>query len=216
MRAAAQFKGERPTDLDHPDLVGVLLAEERHRSHRFGLLNSSEKGIHRIIGLDGLIGDQLDLTTLIFGECALPVEIEPQISGSIERTSLNRVGAQHLSQCRVNHVRAGVRLGSAMAPTGIGVDDDGVALDELAGFDTDPVHPDGFGDLLHIGHCGLGSSTSDDTDVGDLSAGFGIQRGSVQHDLDPFRWRRFGVHPRVMGRHRYAFAVDENAEDPRL
>ena len=77
MRAAAQFKGERPTDLDHPDLVGVLLAEERHRSHRFGLLNSSEKGIHRIIGLDGLIGDQLDLTTLIFGERALPVEIEP-------------------------------------------------------------------------------------------------------------------------------------------
>ena len=109
-----------------------------------------------------------------------------------------------------------MRLGSAMAPTGIGVDDDGVALDELAGFDTDPVHPDGFGDLLHIGHCGLCSSCSDNADVGDLSAGFGIERGSVQHDLDPFRWRRFGVHPRMMGRHRYAFAVDENAEDPRL
>ena len=78
------------------------------------------------------------------------------------------------------------------------------------------MHPHRFGDLLHIGDRGLGSPACDNADVGDLPTGLGIERGAIQHDLDPFRRRRFGVHPRVMDRDRYSFAVDENTENPRL
>ena len=43
VRAAAQFERERAADLDDPHLVGVGLAEQRHRAHRLGLLESVVK-----------------------------------------------------------------------------------------------------------------------------------------------------------------------------
>ena len=38
VRAAAQLQRERAADLDHADLVGIGLAEQRHRAHRLGLV----------------------------------------------------------------------------------------------------------------------------------------------------------------------------------
>ena len=111
-------------------------------------------------------------------------------------------------------------LGGAVAPLRIHRGDDGVALDELPRLDIDPMHPQGLGDLLHIGDSGLGRRTAagagDPADIGDLSAGLGVERGAVEHDLDPFGWHRFGVHSRMMGHYRNPLAVDEDADDPGL
>ena len=66
--------------------------------------------------------------------------------------------------------------------------DDGVALDEFAGFDVDAVHPKGFGDLLHVGDGGPGAlacaGTADGARVGDLTARLGVERRAVQHEFD--------------------------------
>jgi len=154
--ATAEFQRERPADIDHPHLVGVVLAEHRHRTHCLGLVQGGDEGVHLIVGLDGLVCDLFDLGALVVGERALPVEIEPQVTGTVQRTGLNRGGAQYLSQRGVHHVGARVALGGAVAPLGIHRGRDGVALDELSGLDVDPVCPQGFGDLLYIGHSGLG------------------------------------------------------------
>ena len=65
---------------------------------------------------------------------------------------------------------------------------DGVALDEFAGLHVDPVHPQGFGDLLHVGYRGPGAFTgagaADGAGVGDLPARLGVQRCAVQHEFD--------------------------------
>ena len=100
---------------------------------------------------DGLVGDLFDLGALVLGQRTLPVEVEPQVAGPVQRSGLNGVGAQHLSQRGVHHVGAGVPLGGAVAPLRVDRGDDGVALDELAGLDVNPVHPQRLGDLLHVG-----------------------------------------------------------------
>ena len=141
-----------------------------------------------VVGLDRLVGDLFDLRPLILAQRALPVEVEPQIAGAVQRARLNGVGAQHLSQRGMHHVGAGVALRGAVAPARVDGRDDGVALDELAGLHVDAVRPQRFGDLLHIGdgrlrRAGRGRS-GDAALVGDLAAGLGIERCAVQDQLD--------------------------------
>ena len=109
--AAAQFQRERAADLDDPDLVGIGLAEQRHRAHRLGLVELGVEGVHLEVGLDGLVGDDLDRRCAgSSGERALPVEVEPQVARPVQRAGLNGVGAQDLSQRGVHHVGPGVTL----------------------------------------------------------------------------------------------------------
>ena len=141
-----------------------------------------------IVGLDGLVGDLFDLGPLVLVQRALPVEVEPQIAGTVQRTCLNGVGAQHLSQRGMHHVRAGVTLRSAVAPARVDGRHDRVALDELAGLHVDAVRPQRFGDLLHVADGCLrrrGRGRSGDAAlVGDLAAGLGVERCAVQDQLD--------------------------------
>ena len=213
MRTAAQLQRERAADLDHANLIGVLLAEHRHRAHRLGFLQRGGEGVDREVGLHGLVGDGLHLVALLLGQSALGVEVEPQIARPIQGAGLNSVGPQYLSQRGVHHMRAGVALGCAAAPGRIHRGDDGIALDELTGFDVDPVHRQRLADFLHVGDGRLGrftaSGAGDPAGVGDLSAGFGVKRRAVEDDLDP----QVGVTGRVVTHNRDPLAVDEDAED---
>ena len=69
--------------------------------------------------------------------------------------------------------------------------DDGVALDELSGLDVNPMHPKGFGDLLHVGDRRPGAlaraGSADGAHVGDLAAGLGVKRRAVQDQFHPIR-----------------------------
>ena len=66
VRTAAELEREGPADLDHPNLVGVGLAEQRHRAHRLGLLQFGVEAVHLEVGFDGLVGDLFDLGPLVF------------------------------------------------------------------------------------------------------------------------------------------------------
>ncbi len=87
----------------------------------------------------------------------------------------------------------------------------GVALHELAGLDVDAMRPQGFGDLLYVGHRGLGrrgcAGAGDRTLVGDLPAGLGVERAAVEDKLDSV-----GV-LRAVPDHWHPLAVDEDAEN---
>ena len=129
--------------------------------------------MHLEVGLDGLVGHFLDLAELLGAQRALAVEVETKVARPVQRTGLNSVGPQHLSQRRVHHVGARMSLGRTLAPVRVHGRDDGVALDELPRLHVDAMHPQGFRDLLHVGDgCpgGLaGPGAADSARVGELA-----------------------------------------------
>ncbi|SHV43225.1 Uncharacterised protein [Mycobacteroides abscessus subsp. abscessus] len=83
MGATAELQRERSTDVDDAHAVAIVLAEERHGAHRLGLVQIGDKRVDRVVGLDRLVGDVLDLLPLRLRERALPTEVETQISGPV-------------------------------------------------------------------------------------------------------------------------------------
>ena len=88
----------------------------------------------------------------------------------------------------MHHVGSGVTLGRTVAPLRVDRGHHRVALHELAGFDVDTVCPQGFGDLLYVGHRGLGrrrrARAGDRALVGDLSAGLRVEGAAIENQLD--------------------------------
>src|ERR1700736_1266266 len=101
-------------------------------------------------------------------------------------------------------------LRRAVPPAGVYGGDDGVALDEFAGLDGDPVRPQRLGDLLHIADgrpgCRSRARPRDAPLVGDLAARLGVERGAVEDQLDTIRVA-------VVADNGHPFAVDEDPEN---
>ena len=74
------------------------------------------------------------------------------------------------------------------------------------------MHEQRLGDLLHVGDGGLrglaGAGAADGSDVGDLAAGLGVERGAVEDELDAVGLLRVAV-----GDDGNPFAVDEDAKN---
>ncbi|SKV07558.1 Uncharacterised protein [Mycobacteroides abscessus subsp. abscessus] len=98
----------------------------------------------------------------------------------------------------MDHVGTRVALGGAVTPVWIHRGHHLVTLDELAGFHRNLVHEQCFGDLLDVRNLRLRGRvrtvSANGTDIGDLTARFGVQRSAVQHDLGFGSRRRHG-HP---------------------
>ena len=117
MRAAAQL--DRVAGLEHADDVAVLVAEERDRAERRGLLLGRLERAHRAVGQRLLVGDLLDLGDLVVGERGVVAEVEAQPVGPDQRAGLLDVLAEHLAQRVVQHVRAGVVAADRRPPVGV-------------------------------------------------------------------------------------------------
>ncbi len=108
-------------------------------------------------------------------------------------------------------MRSGVTLGRTVAPLRVDGGHHRVALHELARFDVDTVCPQGFGDLLHVVHRGLGrrrrARAGDRALVCDLSAGLRVEGAAIENQLDTVGFMR------PVADDRYPLAVDEDAEN---
>ena len=115
VRAAAQL--DRVADLEHPDDVAVLVAEEGDRPERRSLRPwwSRRPAPARWPSVS-LVGDPFDLGDLGVGDRVVVAEVEAQPVGRHQRAGLLDVLAEHLAQRVVQHVRAGVVAADRGAP----------------------------------------------------------------------------------------------------
>ena len=183
MGPAAQLHGEGATDLHHADPGAVVLAEQGHGAHALGLLEGGLHGVDPVVGVDGGVGDLLDLRQDVRGDRAGPVEVEPHVAGLVERAGLDGLRAEDLPQCGVDEVGGGVPLGGALAPLGVdGGGDELTGLGLAAGEDA-LVHPELLADLLDVVDPHLEAGGGDHAAVAQLSAGLGVERGAVEQEL---------------------------------
>ena len=108
MRSTAELNAEAG-DLDHPDDIAVLLAEERHGAHGPRRLDRLLLNQHRHVPQHRLIRQPLDLLQIIHGDRRRMREIEAQAVWLDHRAALHHVLAQDRAERRVEEVRCGVR-----------------------------------------------------------------------------------------------------------
>ena len=114
MGATAEL--DRPAGLEDAHHVAVLVAEERQRTERLGLLLGGLEGPDRGVGERLGVGDLLDLGDLCVGDGLVVREVEPQPVGSDQRPGLLDVVAEHRPQGVVDEVGAGVVSPDRVAP----------------------------------------------------------------------------------------------------
>ena len=102
----------------------------------------------------------------------------------------------------MNQVGGGVCLAGGVPPGGVDGCGDGVTEGEAAGFHGGPVNPEFFADFLHVVDSEQTIAQGHGAAVADLAAGFGVEGGGVEDDLNVMACRYFG----------YFFAVAEQAD----
>ncbi len=112
-------------------------------------------------------------------------EIEAQMIGRDERAGLLHVRAENVAQRGVQQVRRGVVAHVARAALGIGDGGDAVAYAQI--FFGDDAMRDQAADRIigaaHFGHFLRFGIVVKAAGVGYLPAGFGVDRGAVEHDF---------------------------------
>src|SRR5439155_20147757 len=94
VRAAAELT-RVAGDLDEPDLVTVLLAEEHHRAEPARLVDRDDERAHRHVLEDPLVHLPLDLASLLGSQRLRVREVEAQLVRPDGRARLARVLAEH-------------------------------------------------------------------------------------------------------------------------
>jgi hypothetical protein len=121
VRAAAQLRRKTIRQLDHPHLVAVLLAEQRHG---VVLVHGHVDG-HVLDGLDLRVGqhlavhDRLNLFQLLIGHLRKVRKVEAQPLRMHRRPGLLHMRAQHLPQRRVQQMRPRMIAPDRVAPLAI-------------------------------------------------------------------------------------------------
>src|SRR5699024_11596486 len=83
---------------DDTDLIAVVLAEQRHRSHRLGLLQRGLDGVDLVVGVNCRVRDFLDLLQLLLGQLIAIGEVEAQVAWLVHGTGLYGCRTQYLAQ----------------------------------------------------------------------------------------------------------------------
>ena len=133
-------------------------------------------------------------------DCGEVRKVETQARRLDERTGLLDVRAENISQRRVHQVRRRVIALDVLAPRAVGVARDEIAHGKF--FLRHNAVRDQAGDgvirAAHFGNLHRVLVVPERPDVGNLSAGFGVENGAVQNDF-AFRAGRQFVHRAVLG-----------------
>ena len=180
MRAAAQLLGEA-ADADHAHGVAVLLVEQCRRTIRDRIGVRHDPCRDRRTAPDRTIHDRLDLGALHGGHRTMMREVEAQAIRTHQRARLVHMIAKHLAQRGVQQVRGrvisldvathGCRYGRAHGPKR----------------DVPRRSPDHGGssvDLLDVLDLERPAFAGDVPTIGDLAAGFRVERCVAQDQRD--------------------------------
>ena len=205
MRAAAQL-ARVIADLDHPDLIAVLLPEQGQRAQLARLLLGGVERVHVQVVDQDIVDLVLGVTQHRDRHRGLRGEVEAQPARGVLRTRLRRRLAQRTAQRPVYQVRRSVRPGQRPPTLDVDLGERGRAHRDLAGADLAAVHDEAGQRGLHVADRELAAGHPDRARVGQLAATLGVERGAVQDQVD------LGARARRGHRH----AVDQQAEDGRL
>ena len=202
MGAAAELV--RPvTDRHDSNLVAVLLAEQRHRTHRSGLGLAHEVRRHRKVVEEYLVNPCLDLLQDARGDRCRTREVEPQPTRGVLRAHLGGGIAESLAEGPVDEVGRGVRPGNSPASLDVDLGHHGLALCDLAARHLAAMNEQSRNGRLHVEYLDDRALPGKEPPmVTELAAGLGVERRAVQDDLD--------VLARTGRRHRLAIADEAN------
>src|SRR5229473_1482899 len=115
MSAAAQLAGV-VADLDHPDLIPVLLAEQRQRPHRARLFQRRDERPHRQVADEHGVDLFFHVPQQRRRDRARGGEVEPEPPRGVLRARLGGRLAERAAERAVDEVGRGVRAGHRPAP----------------------------------------------------------------------------------------------------
>ncbi len=139
----------------------------------------------RVVAQHLFVGEVFDVLQLLVVDAGKVREVEAQVAGIDQRARLLHVRAQHIAQRGVQQVRAGMVAHGRVADVGIDHRVDFVAnMNRLLGDDAMRAHAlHGIGHALDLGDDGVVVVGVEPANVANLSAGIGVERGVVEHDL---------------------------------
>ena len=203
VRAPAEL-GREVADPDDPDVVPVLLAEERHRAHPERRVQVRPERVHRDVVPDGLVDQVLHpLEVPVLDRLAVG-EVEAQPVGRHEGARLRHVGAEHLAEGGVQEVRARVVEAEPLAARRFHRDGHVLALAEAALRHLEPVSDQPRPPVLRVDDLPAPLPAGDDPGVADLAARLRIEGRAVEDHLDLVPGHRFAPPP----------AAGHHGEDP--
>jgi hypothetical protein len=178
MRAAAEL-ARHVLDVDHPDDVAVLLAEERHRAEALGLVARGLDGAHAPAGDDPVVDLLFDPRRLVRREALAVGEVEAQLVGAHVGAGLADVRAELGAQRGVQEVRGGVVGHRGEARLAVHHRARLLAGLDLAALrlDHDELVVAHAHDHVDVGAAGAGL---DEAGVGHLTAALGVERALGQ------------------------------------
>ena len=176
---------DRVADLEHPDDVAVLVAEESNGTESRGLFLRRLERARRRVGQRLTVGDALDLSDLGIGHGVVVAEVEPKPIRRYERAGLLDMFSEDLSQRVVQHMRTCVvatdrgTAGNVDRCRDLSARRQG-SLGDASGVSPQTGQRKGrVDDLRRAPVCRL-----DRAGVADLAAAFGIERGAVEEQFD--------------------------------
>ena len=165
------------------DLIAVFLAKQRLRADGAGIVGGHDPGLDRRVLADEGVDLGLDGLQVIGRDGRRVTEVEAQAVGGVEASPLGDVVAQGTAQRFVQKVRRGVVRPDRGAASVRNLQLCRLSFQnstfrDLCNVDEDP------GGFLHIGHFRHAGVGADDPAIAHLTAGFRVERGLVDDDLD--------------------------------
>ena len=186
MRTTAELARERlvlGTHGNDADDVTVLLAKEGDSTGGLGLIDAHNAG-HDRLGCEDLLVDQvLDSFELLGGQGLEVREVKAQVLGRHQRTGLGDMLAQNVLKRGVEQVGSGVVAAQEATALGVERGDHGSANGQRALGDVGDVGIQAVV-VLGIGNGQCNALGGKLASVALLAAHLGIERGTVEHDLD--------------------------------
>ena len=184
--AAAQLAAPAVlADGDHAHDVAVLLTEQVHRAERDRVVELHFGGGDDQVVAQTVVDSRLDGVHHVLARCRRPLEVEAQAVRRILGSTLRSLGAELLAQGLVDHVRGGVRAGDGAAAGEIDARAHLGADGQRAFGQTALVDDEILDRLLHVVDFEHRAIVGQDLAlIGELAAGLGVERRTVEDDLD--------------------------------
>ena len=109
----------RKPELEHADAIAVLVAEERERAGRDGVVVRHDPNVGVVVERGSVVHERLDLPELLGADGLVVRKIEPQPIRRHERALLLNVLAEHRAQRRVQQMRGRVIEHRRLAALGV-------------------------------------------------------------------------------------------------
>ena len=183
MRTAAELY--RVSEADGADLVPVFFPEEGHGAHSLGLGDGDIAELLALeVGADQTVDHPLHLAQLLRGDLLIVGEVEPEIGGADIRAFLLDVSSEYGAQGLVQEVGGRVVVGSLLTLLSVHHSVEaglGLRRDAVSDMDAEVIFLYSIDDIDF-----LAGRRYDVSAVPDLSAALGIERSTVEDELENF------------------------------